>query len=230
MPHWHGGNWVEMTWLVARGLRSYGHYREAADLSLRNVQMVFEEYERSGHLREYFHAETGKGLSLFDYIWAAMPASYITDVFFGIEPEREALAVLPSLPRDWPEISIRNLHLRNRVLNIRVTRSQSATETIAKVNASAWPEIIEGRGIRIPWQVLLNDPQADISIEIVQPLQIPENYGPRRDLPKDVLDPLPAHARVSPTTEEMNFRDVFLQYAPEAVPVLRPPTPWKGKR
>jgi hypothetical protein len=229
MPHWHGGNWVEMTWLVARGLQNYGHYREAADLALRNVQMVFEEYERSGHLREYFHAETGRGLSLFDYIWAAMPASFITDVFFGIQPEREALAIVPSLPREWSRISIRNLHVRNKVLDIQVTRSKSATETLAKVNENSWPEIVEGRGIRIPWRVLEGDPKTGISIEIEQPLQIPENYGPRRNLPKDVLEPLPAHARISPTTEELAFREPILHYAPAAVPVMRPPMPWKAQ-
>lgn len=166
--HWHGSNWVEMSWLPILGLKKYGHYEKAAELAYINTKMVFDELELTSHFREYYDTNSGKGASgcLYDYIWTCIPAAFITQIFFGVEPKANGLEVMPALPRDWDEISLKNLNIRGVKVSVHVTRSKETTETRATVNGNSVP-VVNNRGIFIPWEQL----SAGANIEIRQPMK-----------------------------------------------------------
>jgi glycogen debranching enzyme len=189
--HWHGSNWVEMTWLVILGLQRYGYYQEAARLAETNTRMVFDTIDKISHFREYFNTETGEGVDLYDYIWAAMPGIFITQILLGIEPTADGLRVMPALPEGWGEISIRSLKVRGRRVSVHVTRDPKATETRAKVSGRSWPAE-DGRGVFVPWDQM----GRRISVEIVQPARTAETHRPPWPLPDLDHPPVPPHARV----------------------------------
>lgn len=217
--HWEGSGWVEMTWLVILGLKNYGYYEEAAWLARNQCEMVFNELLKTGYFREYWNPESGKGLGLYDYIWACMPGAFVTDIFFGARPEPEGLEVMPALPADWNRIAVKNLMLRGRRLSIEVTRSAQIAQTQAEVNGQPWVELVGNRGIKIPWARV----QGDLVIVIRQPAKIAETYAPPYPLPPDVLEPLPARRYVAPTTEELNYWPRFMHDAIDPAQLQPPP-------
>ena len=170
--HWCGANWVEMSMFVIAGLKSYGHFRLAAELAYQNTKMVFDELERYGHFREYFNSITGEGVSLTDYIWTAMPAHFIVNVFFGIEPTPDGLAILPALPDGWNEIAINGLQVRGKRVSVSVRIDAHAGQTVARINGRS-AEVLHNRGVLIPWEDLSDG----LSVEIVQPRSIPETLA-----------------------------------------------------
>ena len=167
--HWHGSNWVEMSWLPILGLKRYGHYEKAAELAYINTKMVFDELELTSHFREYYDTNSGKPASgcLYDYIWACIPAAFITQIFFGIELKANGLEVMPALPRDWDEISLKNLNIRGVKVSVHVTRSKEISETQVTVNGNPVTPM-NNRGAFIPWGQL----SAGANIEIRQPMKI----------------------------------------------------------
>ena len=167
--HWHGSNWVEMSWLPILGLKKYGHYEKAAELAYINTKMVFDELELTSHFREYYDTNSGKAASgcLYDYIWACIPAAFITQIFFGVEPKADGLEVIPALPRDWDDISLKNLNIRGAKVSVHVTRSKEITETQVTVNGNPVTPV-NNRGVFIPWGQL----SAGANIEIQQPMKI----------------------------------------------------------
>jgi len=172
--HWRGSNWVEMTWLVILGLKRYGYFQKAAVLAYTNTKMVFDVLEKSGHFREYYDSKTGKPASncLYDYIWTCLPAAFINQVFFGIEPKSKGLEIMPALPNNWKEISIENLKVRNMKISLKVERSSEVDITEVKLNDDAI-DVVGNRGALIPWEDL---PPVS-SIHIKQPMVISEEHG-----------------------------------------------------
>ncbi|KPJ64550.1 hypothetical protein AMK68_01360 [candidate division KD3-62 bacterium DG_56] len=189
--HWHGSNWVEMSWLPILGLQRYGYYDEAARLAEINTRMVFDTIDKISHFREYFNSITGEGVGLYDYIWTAMPAIFITQIFFGIEPTAVGLRVMPALPEGWDDISIGSLKVRGRRVSVRVTRDPKATETRAKVNGRTWP-VEGGRGVFVPWDKI----GRRVSVDIVQPTRIAEIHQPPWPLPHLDHPRVPPHPRL----------------------------------
>jgi len=169
--HWCGANWVEMSMFVIAGLKSYGHYRLAANLAFQNTKMVFDELERYGHLREYFNSQTGAGVDLIDYIWTAMPAHFIVNVFLGVEPRPAGLAILPALPDGWNAIAIDGLRMRGKRVSVRVRVAGESDQTTARIDNGA-AEVFGNRGVLIPW----TDVSDGLSVEIVQAPSIPETH------------------------------------------------------
>jgi len=169
--HWHGSNWVEMSWLPILGLKKYGSYKRAAELAYVNAKMVFDELDLTGHFREYYDTNSGKGAAgcLYDYIWACMPAAMITQIFFGIEPKADGLEVMPALPQDWDDISISKLNIRGNAVSVKITRSRRRKYTSVTVNGSS-VTALKNRGVFIPWEQLTTD----VNIEIAQPMEIDE--------------------------------------------------------
>ncbi|RKY05455.1 hypothetical protein DRP77_00880 [Candidatus Poribacteria bacterium] len=167
--HWHGGNWVEMTWLVIQGLRRYGHYSKAAELAYINAKMVFDVLQKTGHFREYYNSVTGEPASgsLYDYIWSCLPAAFIVNVFFGVEPRREGLEIRPALPEGWERISIENLIVRGKRISLTVERSDRVRITRVTLNGQGVRQV-GNRGAFIPWDRLRDENR----IEIVQPVRI----------------------------------------------------------
>ncbi len=64
--YWRGPVWVNINWLVTRGLEALGLDREAAALAETTLDLV----RRAGWC-EYFHAQTGEGLGGADFSWTA---------------------------------------------------------------------------------------------------------------------------------------------------------------
>jgi hypothetical protein len=64
--YWRGPIWVNMNWLVWRGLRRHGHLALAAALRTAVIDMV----QRWG-CYEYFHAFTGEGIGAVEFSWTA---------------------------------------------------------------------------------------------------------------------------------------------------------------
>lgn len=159
--HWQGANWVEMSLFAILGLKRYGYYRLASGLAYANAKMVFDELERFGHFREYFNSMDGSGVDLIDYIWTAIPAWLVVNVFIGIEPKTEHLEVLPALPQGWNEVSVENLHIRRRRVSVAVRADQTVEATRASVNGKP-AEVVEGRGARIPWGDLKDGDRVEI--------------------------------------------------------------------
>lgn len=54
---WRGPAWVNINWLVARGLRRYGYEAEARDLVDRTMRTIEENYARHGSIFEYYDDE-----------------------------------------------------------------------------------------------------------------------------------------------------------------------------
>ncbi|MDR7506655.1 MAG: hypothetical protein QN173_03515 [Armatimonadota bacterium] len=64
--YWRGPVWVNVNWMVARGLDDLGLRDRAAALAAATVDLV-----RRGGWREYFHPYTGAGLGADGFTWTA---------------------------------------------------------------------------------------------------------------------------------------------------------------
>ncbi|MET0418757.1 MAG: trehalase family glycosidase [Actinoplanes sp.] len=64
--YWRGPIWINMNWLLRRGLLVHGFRDEAEDLRTAMVRLV----HRNGHF-EYFHPITGEGLGAPTFSWTA---------------------------------------------------------------------------------------------------------------------------------------------------------------
>jgi putative isomerase len=61
--NWLGPVWIIVNYFVWRGLAAYGFQREADDLAAKTVRLLEANLEKDGTLNEYYHPETGEGLS-----------------------------------------------------------------------------------------------------------------------------------------------------------------------
>ncbi|MFF5084193.1 trehalase family glycosidase [Actinoplanes sp. NPDC000266] len=66
LRYWRGPVWINVNWLLRRGLLVHGRRDEAEDLRAAMVRLV----HRNGHF-EYFHPETGEGLGAPSFSWTA---------------------------------------------------------------------------------------------------------------------------------------------------------------
>lgn len=64
--YWRGPVWVNINWLVTRGLEDLGLTREAEIVAQATINLV-----RAAGCFEYYHARTGEGLGGPDFSWSA---------------------------------------------------------------------------------------------------------------------------------------------------------------
>ncbi len=64
--YWRGPVWVNMNWLIYKGLKNYNYHREAEKLKNKTLELV----SKSGFY-EYFDPFTGKGYGANDFSWTA---------------------------------------------------------------------------------------------------------------------------------------------------------------
>ncbi|MDR7418079.1 MAG: trehalase family glycosidase [Armatimonadota bacterium] len=64
--YWRGPVWININWLVVRGLEALACTEETRRLAAETMALV----ETSG-LREYYHARTGEGIGGSDFSWSA---------------------------------------------------------------------------------------------------------------------------------------------------------------
>lgn len=63
---WSGPTWINMNWLIIKGLRRSGYRTDAEELTEKTLRMVYE----NGY-REYFSAINGEGLGIDNFSWTA---------------------------------------------------------------------------------------------------------------------------------------------------------------
>jgi hypothetical protein len=66
LRYWRGPIWINVNWLLRRGLLVHGRLDEAEDLRTEMMRLV----HRNGHF-EYFHPTSGKGLGAPAFSWTA---------------------------------------------------------------------------------------------------------------------------------------------------------------
>lgn len=66
LRYWRGPIWINVNWLLRRGLARHGFADEAEDLRTSMLRLV----HRSGHY-EYFHPDTGEGIGAGQFSWTA---------------------------------------------------------------------------------------------------------------------------------------------------------------
>ncbi len=64
--YWRGPVWINVNWMLIRGLEALGLRGEARALAEETIELV-----QSAGLHEYFHAYTGEGLGGPDFSWSA---------------------------------------------------------------------------------------------------------------------------------------------------------------
>ncbi|MEM9448716.1 MAG: trehalase family glycosidase [Cyanobacteria bacterium P01_E01_bin.6] len=73
--YWRGPIWINLNWILCRGLQTYGYVAEAAQLRRTAVRML----KRSG-FHEYFHPDSGDGLGSSHFSWSA---ALLLDLILG---------------------------------------------------------------------------------------------------------------------------------------------------
>ncbi|WP_428965670.1 MGH1-like glycoside hydrolase domain-containing protein [Micromonospora fluostatini] len=82
--YWRGPSWINIGWLLWRGLRGHGHPELAAGLAASMIRLV-----ASAGAHEYFHPDTGAGLGSPRFAWTA---ALLLDVLATTDPG-------PAVPR-----------------------------------------------------------------------------------------------------------------------------------
>jgi glycogen debranching enzyme len=83
---WRGPTWVNLNWLVVRGLRQHSLWDIANRLAARTVEMV----ERAGFW-EHYHPFTGEGQGAEDYSWSTLALDLALSLGARTMPRRPAL-------------------------------------------------------------------------------------------------------------------------------------------
>ncbi len=66
LRYWRGPIWINVNWLLRRGMQLHGFHDQAEDLRTAMLRLV----HRSGHY-EYFHPQTGEGIGAPAFSWTA---------------------------------------------------------------------------------------------------------------------------------------------------------------
>jgi glycogen debranching enzyme len=77
--YWRGPVWVNINWLLLRGLQRYGFDEQAEYLRRPTLDLV-----RSGGFHEYFHPTTGRGYGSHLFSWTA---ALLLDILLEEEPK-----------------------------------------------------------------------------------------------------------------------------------------------
>jgi len=70
--YWRGPVWLHINWMIADGLRAYGHIELAERLKRASRACI----EAAGGYFEYYHAETGEGCGGGNFSWTAAVALF----------------------------------------------------------------------------------------------------------------------------------------------------------
>jgi hypothetical protein len=88
LRYWRGPTWINVNWLLRRGMLTHGYQQQAECLRESMVRLV----HRSGHY-EYYHPDTGAGIGAPEFSWtAALTLDLLADRSLPIPEHARAAA------------------------------------------------------------------------------------------------------------------------------------------
>ncbi len=109
------------------------HGPDDAWLRLQTILSWFDDVQVEGGYREYYAKPnrgtlqgggTAGGLGLdHEFMESVLVPQIMLYGFLGFEPTAESFEVYPSLPTDWPSLTVRNIHIGDRVVDITAKQS-----------------------------------------------------------------------------------------------------------
>jgi glycogen debranching enzyme len=123
---WRGPVWINVSYLIVRGLLEYGFEAEAAELAFRTADGVYRTHERTGQLWEFYdtdrmdiaelrrkRGDLWKRLTLGRaplpaYGWSALANNLVVEVLLGYRRDPSGCRLVPRFP---PAASGMRLHL-----------------------------------------------------------------------------------------------------------------------
>ena len=92
----------------------------------------FDEVQAAGGYRE-FYAQPGRGTLQgggtagglgvdFEFLESVLVPQVMLYGFLGFEPTADGFTVTPRLPQDWPSLTIRGIHVHDRVIDVTAER------------------------------------------------------------------------------------------------------------
>jgi hypothetical protein len=149
---WRGPVWINLSYMIIRGLDAYGFSEEAADLAFRTVDGVYRTHQETGHFWEFYdpeqchvrdlHRKRGelwKRIVLGDgplpnYGWSALVNKLVIEYLVGYRRSGGNPTVFPRLPAAAAGMQLR-LSVPDRGLVISV-RALEDGRTAAEVEVS----------------------------------------------------------------------------------------------
>ncbi|MBE0541398.1 MAG: hypothetical protein IH623_08430 [Verrucomicrobia bacterium] len=128
--YWRGSIWINMHWLLSRGLMHYGYFDIAAKIMEKSHKLV----EKEGYW-EYYDPLNGQGLGASHFSW-----STLTEIMKPKEPPPEFR--LPSLVIS-PEAAARDDELRTLYLHPKNCRANLSAADITSVPSVFTKEVME---------------------------------------------------------------------------------------
>jgi hypothetical protein len=100
---------------------------------LKAILAWYDEVRKAGGYRKYYAVPgrgtlqgsgTPGGLGLdAEFFESVLVPQVMLYGFLGVEPRNGGLRIVPRLPRDWPDLTITGVHVQDRVVDLKATRS-----------------------------------------------------------------------------------------------------------
>ncbi|HTL30088.1 MAG TPA: glycosyl hydrolase family 65 protein [Tepidisphaeraceae bacterium] len=143
--------------LMAR-IKTLGADSAAARLS--EIAKWFDDVQREGGYRKYYsvpgrgtlqggNVPGGLGLDK-EFFESILPPQVMVYGFLGLTPGFDTLVINPQLPKDWPSLSVTQIHWRNLVLDITATRDRIEIQWRGTSDGQSHVEGLNGRRATIP--------------------------------------------------------------------------------
>jgi glycogen debranching enzyme len=141
---WRGPVWINVSYMIVRGLDSYGFARQATELAFRTIDGVFRTHQQTAGVWEFYDPERfdlrelnrkrghlSKQLTLgnrplANYGWTGLVNMLIIEQLVGYRPDPDHRGISPRLPGDAASLRIR-LTLPGEGTEIRLTRMEDGS-------------------------------------------------------------------------------------------------------
>jgi hypothetical protein len=122
---WRGPVWINLSYMIIRGLDTYGFSEEAAELAFRTVDGVYRTHQATGRFWEFYdpeqfhvrdlHRKRGelwKRIALGDgplphYGWSALVNKLVIEYLVGYQRRGDSHSLAPRLPREAAGMQLR---------------------------------------------------------------------------------------------------------------------------
>ncbi len=141
---------------------------------LAEINRWFNDTQAEGGYRAYYGKDPSRGtlqggnvpggLGLdHEFIESVMLPQVMLYGFLGFRPTTDGFAIAPKLPKDWSELTITRIHLRDHILTIKATRDGEVTitdvgKTGEEIVVHAPPEVKSASGQGVKVRLLTSSP------------------------------------------------------------------------